>query len=81
MRSSIGGWLDINAIMPLGLPLMPMAAMLCGSWLLGHVLGLGLVGVWLSYAADEWIRGLLMWRRWLRLGWLPHARAARRRLR
>ena len=52
-----------------------------GSWLLGHVLGFGLVGVWLAYAADEWIRGLLMWRRWLSLGWVPHARAARRRLR
>lgn len=50
-----------------------------GSWLLGHVLGLGLVGVWIAYAADEWLRGLLMWRRWVRLGWLPAARAARRR--
>jgi Na+-driven multidrug efflux pump len=52
-----------------------------GSWLLGQVLGLGLVGVWIAYAADEWLRGLLMWRRWARLGWVPHARAARRRLR
>lgn len=52
-----------------------------GSWLLGEVLGLGLVGVWIAYAADEWIRGLLMWRRWARLGWVPHARAVHRRLR
>ncbi len=52
-----------------------------GSWLLGKVFGLGLVGVWIAYAADEWLRGLLMWRRWVRLGWLPHARAAHRRLR
>lgn len=51
-----------------------------GSWLLGHVLGLGLVGVWLAYIADEWVRGLLMWRRWATHGWVPHARAARRRL-
>lgn len=51
-----------------------------GSWLLGHALGLGLVGVWLAYAADEWVRGLLMWRRWSRLAWVPHARASRRRL-
>ena len=48
-----------------------------GSWLLGHVLGLGLVGVWLANAADEWMRGLLMRRRWHSLGWLPHGRAAR----
>ena len=51
-----------------------------GSWLLGSHLGLGLVGVWLAYAADEWLRGLLMWRRWARLQWVPHARASRRRL-
>jgi putative MATE family efflux protein len=52
-----------------------------GSWLLGQVMGLGLVGVWLAYAADEWVRGLLMWRRWTQRRWLPHARAVRRRLR
>jgi Na+-driven multidrug efflux pump len=52
-----------------------------GSWLLGVYLGWGLVGVWIAYAADEWIRGLLMWRRWATLGWLPHARAAHRKLR
>lgn len=52
-----------------------------GSWLLGQVMGLGLVGLWIAYAADEWIRGLLMWRRWARLGWVPSARAAHRRLR
>ena len=51
-----------------------------GSWLLGDWLGLGLVGVWLAYCADEWLRGLLMWQRWRRLGWVPAARAARRRL-
>lgn len=51
-----------------------------GSWLLGQVLGLGLVGVWIAYAADEWLRGLIMWQRWQQLGWVPHARRARRRL-
>jgi Na+-driven multidrug efflux pump len=52
-----------------------------GSWLLGEVLGLGLVGVWIAYAADEWLRGLLMWRRWARHGWVSFARAAHRRQR
>ncbi|MEK8052324.1 MATE family efflux transporter [Ideonella sp. DXS22W] len=52
-----------------------------GSWLLGSQLGLGLAGVWVAYAADEWIRGLLMWRRWAGQGWVPHARQAHRRLR
>jgi Na+-driven multidrug efflux pump len=51
-----------------------------GSWFLGSFLGWGLPGVWLAYAADEWLRGLVMWRRWVKLGWVPHARAARRRL-
>ena len=51
-----------------------------GSWLLGSHFGLGLSGVWIAYAADEWLRGLLMWRRWATLGWVPHARASRRRL-
>jgi Na+-driven multidrug efflux pump len=51
-----------------------------GSWLLGIALGYGLAGVWVAYAADEWLRGLLMWRRWTTHGWVPHARAAHRRL-
>jgi Na+-driven multidrug efflux pump len=51
-----------------------------GSWLLGSHLGLGLPGVWIAYIADEWIRGLLMWRRWAQHKWVPHARASRRRL-
>lgn len=51
-----------------------------GSWLLGVVLGWGLPGVWLAYAADEWIRGLIMWRRWQALAWVPHARHARKQL-
>ncbi len=51
-----------------------------GSWLLGSVLGFGLPGVWIAYAADEWLRGLIMWRRWSTLAWVPHARASRRRM-
>jgi putative MATE family efflux protein len=52
-----------------------------GSWWLGLHLGWGLVGVWIAYAADEWLRGLAMWWRWRSLGWVPAARAAHRRLR
>jgi putative MATE family efflux protein len=52
-----------------------------GSWFLGQYLGLGLMGIWIAYASDEWLRGLLMWRRWVTLGWVPHAREAHRRLR
>lgn len=40
-----------------------------GSWLLGLHLGLGLVGVWLAMAADEWVRGLIMLARWRSGAW------------
>ncbi|MFY7864517.1 MAG: MATE family efflux transporter [Roseateles sp.] len=52
-----------------------------GSWLLAIYLDLGVQGLWIAYALDEWIRGLLMWRRWASHAWVPHARAAGRRLR
>jgi putative MATE family efflux protein len=52
-----------------------------GSWLLGSYFGLGLFGVWISYTADEWTRGMLMWRRWSVHGWVPYAKVARRRFR
>jgi putative MATE family efflux protein len=45
-----------------------------GSWFLCSVMKLGLVGVWIAYAADEWLRGLLMWWRWRSLAWVPYAR-------
>ncbi len=50
------------------------------AWLLGVKLGMGLVGVWIAYAADEWSRGLAMAARWYWLGWVPHARSTRRRI-
>ncbi len=52
-----------------------------GSWVLAIHLGWGLKGLYIAFAADEWIRGLIMWRRWSVQAWVPHARAARRRLR
>jgi Na+-driven multidrug efflux pump len=52
-----------------------------GSWLLGSYFGLGLPGLWIAYAADEWLRGLLMWRRWATLRWVPYARASHRKMR
>jgi Na+-driven multidrug efflux pump len=40
-----------------------------------------LIGVWITYAADEWIRGLIMWRRWVTYAWLPYVKRSRRRAR
>ncbi len=78
----------INALRAAGdarFPVMAGAASMVvvlagGSWLLGSHFGLGLVGVWIAYIADEWLRGLIMWRRWATLAWVPHALASRRRL-
>jgi Na+-driven multidrug efflux pump len=40
-----------------------------GAWILGLKVGLGLVGVWIAMAADEWIRGLIMFWRWRSGAW------------
>ncbi len=70
-----------DARYPVVVGVVSMAVVLAGgSWFFGLVLGWGLPGVWLAYAADEWLRGLLMWRRWAQHRWVPHARASRRRL-
>jgi Na+-driven multidrug efflux pump len=79
----------VNALRAAGDARYPMTAgaasfllvMAGGSWLLGLQLGWGLVGVWIAYAADEWLRGLLMWWRWASHGWVPAARQMHRRLR
>ncbi len=78
----------INALRATGDARFPVVAgaasmllvMAGGSWLLGVYFQLGLVGVWIAYAADEWVRGLMMAARWITLGWLPAARATRRRV-
>ncbi|MGC4000631.1 MAG: MATE family efflux transporter [Anaeromyxobacter sp.] len=49
------------------------------AWLLGLKAGLGLTGVWISMAADEWLRGLLMYRRWRQRRWVKYARRSRAR--
>lgn len=79
----------INALRATGDARFPVAAgvlsmivvMAGGAWLLGVHFGLGLPGVWLAYAADEWLRGLVMAARWQRGAWAPHARASIRRVR
>lgn len=57
-----------------------LVVMAGGSWLLGVHFGLGLVGVWIAYTVDEWLRGLIMAARWYRHGWVASARSTRRRV-
>ncbi|MGK3996283.1 MATE family efflux transporter [Sorangium sp. So ce1024] len=67
---------------PVGFGVFSMFAVAVGlSWLLGVRLGWGLAGVWVAYAADEWVRGLAMSARWHLRGWVPHARRTLRRVR
>jgi putative MATE family efflux protein len=40
------------------------------SYLLGIHFGLGLVGIWIAFIADEWLRGLLMLWRWKSKVWM-----------
>ena len=78
----------INALRATGDARFPVAAgaasmlfvMAGGSWLLGVHFKLGLIGVWIAYGADEWLRGLAMAARWFGRGWVPSARATRRRV-
>jgi putative MATE family efflux protein len=40
------------------------------SYFLGIYLGMGLVGIWIAFIADEWLRGLLMLWRWRSRVWV-----------
>ncbi|MFC0299186.1 MATE family efflux transporter [Geobacillus jurassicus] len=40
------------------------------AYVFGIALGFGLVGIWLSFIADEWLRGLLMLWRWRSRVWM-----------
>jgi putative MATE family efflux protein len=47
------------------------------SWFLGLHLGWGLVGIWIAMTCDEWLRGLIMYYRWVKRRWLPAAERSR----
>lgn len=47
------------------------------AWLFGLQLGWGLLGIWAACNCDEWLRGMLMYRRWRRRQWLKYAHRTR----
>lgn len=47
-----------------------------GAWLLGLHFHLGLVGIWIAMAVDEWLRGIVMWLRWRSGAWKKFKLAA-----
>jgi putative MATE family efflux protein len=44
------------------------------AWVLAFHTSLGVTGIWIAMAADEWVRAGMMYWRWRRRGWLVHAR-------
>ncbi|GAE33967.1 MATE family efflux transporter [Halalkalibacter akibai] len=38
-------------------------------YLLGIHFGWGLIGIWLAFIADEWVRGIALWARWKNRKW------------
>lgn len=59
------------AVLSMWLVWVPLA------WLLGLKLGWGLAGIWIAMTADEWLRGVLMYRRWKSRRWLKYAERSR----
>ncbi len=72
----------INSLRATGDALYPVLMGACSMWLLWVPLSwflafhtsLGLTGVWIAMAADEWLRAGMMYWRWRRRGWLENAR-------
>ena len=46
------------------------------AYIFGIQLELGLAGIWFSFIADEWVRGIMMYRRWRSKIWLQKGFAA-----
>ncbi len=47
------------------------------AWFLGLKLGWGVPGIWVAMTADEWLRGMVMFRRWVTRRWLKYAKHSR----
>lgn len=62
---------DVNFTFMLGLIVQWSVGVLFG-YLFGIVLGWGLAGMWIAFAMDEDIRGIVFVRRWKSLKWAKH---------
>jgi putative MATE family efflux protein len=75
----------INALRATGDARFPIQIAACSQWLLsvplcwvfGITLGWGLTGIWIAMMIEEWLRGLMMYRRWKRRDWLKYAHRSR----
>jgi putative MATE family efflux protein len=50
------------------------------AWLLGLKLGWGMPGIWATMIIDEWLRGVVMYRRWKQRHWLQYAHRSREKV-
>lgn len=66
--NSLRGAGDVRFTMILAIVVMWSVGVF-SSWLLGIVAGLGLVGIWLGFALDEWVRGICVVLRWKSGAW------------
>ncbi len=75
----------INALRATGDARFPLQVAACSQWLFsvplcwffGITLGWGLGGIWIAMMIEEWLRGLIMYRRWKRRDWLKFAHRSR----
>jgi putative MATE family efflux protein len=78
----------INSLRATGDARFPVMMGACSMWgilvplaaLLGLYTPLGVYGIWIAFVCDEWVRGMMMYRRWRRRGWLEHARRSHARV-
>jgi putative MATE family efflux protein len=75
LRATGDVWFPIQmAVMSMWFVWFPLA------WFLGIHCGLGLIGIWIAMMTDEWLRGVLMYRRWRGRRWLKYAERSRARV-
>jgi putative MATE family efflux protein len=75
----------INALRAAGDARFPVLMGMCSmwgvavplAWFLGLHLQWGLPGVWVAFASDEWLRGIMMYLRWKSRSWEKYANATR----
>ncbi len=78
----------INALRATGDARFPVQIAVCSQWLfsvplcwlLGLKLHWGLPGIWFAMMIEEWFRGLIMYRRWKKRGWMKYAQRSREKV-
>jgi len=58
--AKITAWMGLISMVGISLPV---------AYFLGVTFGLGLAGIWIATAIDEWVRGLVLMKRWKRRRW------------